>query len=92
MSENYIYGGNVTWKKDEWRDIIGHDYVEDAGCKDTTLFCPTTVLEEMELDSDKFDLLYLNKNDKENYVYNGSKTWEEIIEIAKECCDWKPAV
>ena len=42
----------------------------------------------MELDSDEFDMKHLNKNDKENYVYDGSKTWEEIVEIAKECCNW----
>ena len=30
MPKKFIYGGYVAWKKDEWRDIIGHDYVEDA--------------------------------------------------------------
>lgn len=97
MPIKFIYGGYVAWKKDEWRDIIGHDYVEDAEfttdlIKGTDHFCPTTVLEEMELDSDEFTQKHLNKNDKENYVYNGSKTWEEIVEIAKECCNWEPAV
>ena len=93
MPKKFIYGGYVAWKKDEWRDIIGHELVEDAECtvephKGTDNFCPTHVLEYLDLDSDEFCEKHLNKNDKENYVYDGSKTWEEIVEIAKECCNW----
>ena len=97
MPKNFIYGGYVFWKKDEWRDIIGHNNVEDATfttdlIKGTDHFCPTLVLEEMGLDSDEFTEKHLNKNDPKNYVYDGSKTWEEIVEIAKECCNRESAV
>lgn len=49
MPNKFIYGGYVAWKKDEWRDIIGHELVEDAECtvephKGTDNFCPTHVI------------------------------------------------